>query len=100
MQLPLTDGRAVRMIQALLAAADPFDRVERGQTAEAYWPLAVAILAALRSGADVRRVALLVHEHSGAADANAPLGLVTGFAEAALDWWSNAAVRWEHPLAM
>jgi hypothetical protein len=101
MQLPLTDGRAVRMIQALLAAADPLDRVEHGASADAYEPLATAILAALRNGADTRRIVLVVADHSGGpAQEIVSLDLVLGLAEAVLDWWHNAAVRWSEPVAI
>ena len=102
MQLPLNDGRAVRMIQALLAAADPLDRIERGQRPDTYDPLATVILAVLRSGADSRRIILAINEYA-MADAGAdalPLGPVVGFAEAVSDWWRNAADRWSEPIAI
>lgn len=93
MQLYSSDDRAVRMIQALLAAADPLDRFERGGSAASYEPLAHAVLATLRSGGDLRRIALLLNEHAaGQADALA-LAPVMGFAQAALDWWANAEDR-------
>lgn len=102
MQLPLSDGRAVRMIQALLAAADPLERMERGATAAVYEPLAAAVLAALRNGADMRRIVLLLNEQ-GAGDAGheaLALNSVVGFAEAVVDWWANAEPRWATSAAM
>lgn len=102
MQLPLTDGRAARMIVALLAAADPLSRVEHGESSSCYEPLAYAVLAALRNGADARRVMTVVREQavSGAGVEVVHLELVRGFAEAALDWWANAATRWNEPVAI
>jgi hypothetical protein len=102
MQLPLTDGRAVRMIVALLAAADPLYRLERGGKAESYVPLATAVLMALRSGADANRLIMVVREHAAAAPEPGvvPLDLVAGFAQAALDWWANAASRWDASVAI
>lgn len=102
MQLPLTDGRAARMIVALLAAADPLSRVERGEPPSSYEPLAHAVLADLRNGADARRVMTVVREHAvpGAAVEVVHIELVRGFAEAALDWWANAATRWSEPVAI
>ena len=102
MQLPLTDGRAIRMIVALLAAADPLSRVERGERPDCYTPLATAVLAALRNGADVRRVMTIVREH---APVDTPIEvvhieLVRGFAEATMDWWHNAATRWDTQIAI
>ena len=102
MQLPLSDGRAVRMIQALLAAADPLERLERGSDAESYRPLAELVLAALRSSADARRIVMLLSEHA-AGDPHRDalqLGPVVGFAEAAVDWWANAESRWASPVAV
>ena len=84
------------MIQALLAAADPLERVERGATAEAYAPLAAAVLTSLRNGADMRRIVLLLNEQ-GATDPGheaLALNVVVGFSEAVVDWWSNAQPRW------
>lgn len=98
MQLPLTDDRAVRMIQALLAAADPLNRVEQGSPPSSYDPLATLILSALRNGADVRRIVVTVTDHGSVG--LVPLGIVVGFAEAVLDWWANAASRWGEPVAV
>ena len=102
MQLPFTDERAVRMIQALLAAADPLDRVERGGGADCYDTLSVAVLTVLRNGADTRRVILAINDHAMADPAREalPLAPVAGFAEAVTDWWSNAASRWSEPIAI
>lgn len=102
MQLPLTDGRAARMIVALLAAADPLGRVERGASSASYEPLAYAVLGALRNGADTRRVMAVVREHATpeAAAEVIHIELVRGFAEATLDWWDNAASRWDEPVAI
>jgi hypothetical protein len=102
MQLALSDGRAIRMIQALLAAADPLDRIERGAPASSYDPLAVAVLVALQQGADARRVVLLLNDHAVADPAHEALtlGPVVAFAQAVLDWWANAASRWTDPVAI
>ncbi len=96
MQLPLSDGRAVRMIQALLAAADPLERMERGASATCYEPLAAVVLEALRAGGDVRRIVVLLNEQGCADPGVEALALhpVVGFAEAVVDWWSNAEPRW------
>ena len=99
MQLPLTDGRAVRMIQALLAAADPLDKIERGGDPSVYEPLAVTVLTALRNGADERRIVLTLSEHA-LVDQPVHLGMVAGFAQAVLDWWANAETRWNSPVAI
>lgn len=90
------------MLQALLAAADPLDRIERGAPASVYEPLAAAILATLRSGGDVRRVVLLLNEQAMGDLAGGALSLntVVAFAEAAVDWWANAESRWQPSLAM
>ena len=103
MQLPLSDGRAVRMLQALLAAADPLDRmVAPGVTADVYEPLAVHVLDALRKGADVRRVVLLLSEHGRASNNGDALTLdaVVAFGQAACDWWRQAESRWNDPIAI
>ncbi len=103
MQLPLSDGRAVRMLQALLAAADPLDRMAApGTTADVYEALAVHVLGALRNGADVRRVVLLLNEHARCSPNRETLELstVVAFANAACDWWSAAETRWLDPVAI
>lgn len=102
MQLPLNDGRAVRMIQALLAAADPLDRIERGAPPDSYDSLAVVVLADLRAGADARRIILSINEYAMADPSREalPLAPVMGFAEAVSDWWRNAAARWAEPIAI
>jgi hypothetical protein len=101
MQLPLTDGRATRMIVALLAAADPLSRIERGEQPECYTPLAQAVLGALRTGADVRRLVMVVLEHvpAGTPFEVMHIELVRGFAEATVDWWDSAASRCYEPVA-
>ena len=90
------------MIQALLAAADPLERMERGATAATYEPLAAAVLAALRNGDDMRRIVLLLAEQGSTDVAYEALALtpVVGFAEAVADWWSNASSRWDPCAAM
>lgn len=90
------------MIQALLAAADPLGRMERGASAATYEPLSAVVLAALRKGADVRRVVLLLNEQGSADPGNEALALnaVVAFAEAAVDWWANAEPRWADSYAM
>lgn len=102
MQLPLSDGRAVRMIQALLAAADPLERIDRGASPSCYGPLAVAVLAALRAGGDSRRIVVAVNEHAMSDPARdvLPLAPVAAFAEAVTDWWANAESRWSGPIAI
>ena len=102
MQLPLTDGRAIRMIVALLAAADPLSRIERGEDAASYEPLARSVLAALRNGADMRRLMVVIREHvpHGSTIEVVHIELVRGFAEATLDWWDSAAARWSEPVAI
>lgn len=101
MQLPLTDGRAIRMIVALLAAADPLSRVERGEDPSCYEPLAEAVLGALRNGADSRRLMTIIRDHvpHGAVIEVVHIELVRGFAEATLDWWAHASTRWSEPVA-
>ena len=89
------------MIQALLAAADPLDRMSGGAVAACYEPLAVLVFDALRSGADVRRLILLISEHAqGGEGEAAELGPVVAFASACLDWWAVAEARWNDPLAV
>ena len=101
MQLALSDGRAVRMIQALLAAADPLDRMAGGEAASCYEPLAIAVFDALRNGADLRRLVLLVSDHAAGEDGEAAsLGPVVAFAHAGLDWWAKAEPRWNDPVAV
>ena|SRR3712207_6601988 len=102
MQLPLSDGRAVRMLQALLAAADPYDRMATpGTTADVYEAIAVQVLDTLRRGADVRRVVLLLSEHAQPAAGEAPsLNVLVAFAQAACDWWQTAEGRWANPIAI
>lgn len=83
------------MIQALLAAADPLERMQRGASAADYEPLAGVVLGALRQGADVGGVMLLLNDHA-ASDPARPtpaLTMVAGFAQAAVDWWANAEPR-------
>ncbi len=90
------------MLQALLAAADPLDRmVAPGTTADVYEALAVHVLGALQKGADVRRVVLLLNEHAACSPKRDALTLstVVAFAQAACDWWSAAESRWIDPLA-
>ncbi|HVM18954.1 MAG TPA: hypothetical protein VM307_03235 [Egibacteraceae bacterium] len=101
MQLPLSDGRAVRMIQALLAAADPLDRVAHGAPPSTYDALAVAVLAELRQGADGRRIVLLLSEYACCDPQHHHIHLepVVAFAQATMDWWANAETRWLQPLA-
>lgn len=97
----MSDGRAVRMIEALLAAADPLDRMVGDATASCYAPLATAVLGALRNGADVRRIVMLISEHAaGGAGEAAVLGQTVAFAEATADWWANAQSRWADPVAI
>lgn len=98
MQLPLTDDRAVRMIQALLAAADPLDRVEQGLPPSSYDALARLLLEELRRGADIRRIVLTITDYNPAGLIE--LGPAVGFADAVLDWWANAAARWAEPVAI
>ncbi|MPZ73517.1 MAG: hypothetical protein GEU74_09850 [Nitriliruptorales bacterium] len=97
MQLPLSDARAVRMLQALLAAADPLGRLDRGAPAWSYDTVAVATLARLREGACEQDVVLLLHGHARAdvdeGEAAVPQAIVA-FARAAADWWDNAQGRW------
>lgn len=102
MQLPLTDGRAIRMIVALLAAADPLSRVQRGEQPSSYESLAAAVLAALRNGADARQIMTVVRDHvpHGSKIEVVHSELLRGFAEATLDWWANAASRWNEPVAV
>ena len=90
------------MILALLAAADPLERMERGAPASTYEPLAAMVLAALRNGADMRRVVLLLNEQGSTDTGYEALALnpVVGFAEAVVDWWSHAAPRWADSAAM
>ena len=90
------------MIQALLAAADPLDRMVEEANASCYEPLATAVFNALRNGADSRRVVMLVSDHAAAGGRGeaAVLGQVLAFAEAAADWWVNAQSRWLDPLAV
>jgi hypothetical protein len=90
------------MIQALLAAADPLERMERGAPASTYEPLAAVVLASLRQGADIRRIVVLLNEQGVGDQGHDALALnpVVAFAEAAVDWWAHAASRWEPSLAM
>ena len=96
MQLPLADARAVRMIQALLAAADPLERLERGAPETTYEPLATAVFEALRHGARVHDVVMLVNGYArrDPFSDSLTLGPVVAFAQAAADWWVNAEERW------
>lgn len=102
MQLALSDARAVRMIQALLAAADPLGRLERGDPPSCYDALAVAVLGTLQDDCDSRRVILLLSEHAsrGPDDGTLTLAPIAAFADAVVDWWSEAAQRWESLLAI
>jgi hypothetical protein len=101
MQLALGDGRAVRMLQALLAAADPLDRMAGGESAACYEPLAVLVFDALRGGADLRRIVLLISDHAAGEHGEAAiLGPVVAFAHASLDWWAKAEPRWNDPVAI
>lgn len=101
MQLALSDGRAVRMIQALLAAADPLDRMSGDAVAASYDPLAVLVFDALRNGADLRRLILLISEYADGGEGEAAaLVPVVAFAHACLDWWAIAEARWNDPLAV
>ena len=102
MQLPLSDGRAVRMLQALLAAADPRDKMSNpATTADVYAPLAQHVLDALRNGADERRIVFLLNDHASGGGRDAvTLSAVVPFAQAACDWWAQAATRWVDPVAI
>lgn len=89
------------MIQALLAAADPLDRMAGGEDATCYEPLAILVFDTLRKGADLRRLVLLISEHAaGETGESASLGPVVAFASAALDWWAKAEPRWNDPVAI
>lgn len=89
------------MIQALLAAADPLDRMARGEAATCYEPLAILVFETLRNGADLRRLVLLVSDHAvGESGESASLGPVVAFAHACLDWWAKAEPRWSDPVAI
>lgn len=90
------------MIQALLAAADPLERMQRGASAATYEPLAAVVLATLRNGADMRRIVLLLNEQGSTDVGYEALALnpVVAFAEAVTDWWNNAASRWDACAAM
>ena len=101
MQLSLGDGRAVRMIVALLAAADPLDRMAAGGDPHAcYAPLAALLFDALRRGADRRRLVLLISDHAALTVETAALEPVVAFADAAFDWWAAAEARWNDPVAL
>src|SRR5688572_32231899 len=95
MQLPLSDGRAVRMLQALFAAADPLGRLDAGDEPGTYDALAVATLARLREGARAHDLIILLQQHGGTeVERAATIGQVVAFARAAADWWVNAEGRW------
>lgn len=89
------------MIQALLAAADPLDRMAGGEPPAVYEPMAILIFEALRKGADLRRLVLLISDHAAAElGESASLGPVVALAHASLDWWSQAEPRWNDPVAI
>ena len=100
MFLRLSDGRAVRMLVALLAATDPLGKLDAGADAEAYEPLAARILAVLQQGGGIAHVVAAVAEQAprghfdrAAEDAAAAL------AEAVADWWVNARDTFEFAVA-
>jgi hypothetical protein len=100
MQLPLSDGRAVRMLQALYAAADPLGRLDDGADLDAYDALAAATLAILRDGARTHDIVVLLQQHGGTeVERAASIGQVIAFARAATDWWVHAEGRWAPPSA-
>ena len=90
------------MIQALLAAADPLDRMVETNDAFCYEPLATMVFNALRNGADSRRVVMLVCEHAVATGRgeSAVLEPAVAFAEATADWWATARSSWMDPVAL
>ena len=96
MQLPLSEARGVRMIQALFSAADPLGRVDGTGSARAYEALSVAVLASLRDGARVHDIVVLLTEHArmAAGADTVTLGPIVAFAQAVADWWVNAEGRW------
>src|SRR5687767_1055376 len=95
MQLPLSDARALRMLQALFAAADPLGRLDKGAELATYDALAVATLARLREGGRAHDIIMLLQQHGGTeVERAASVGQVVAFARAAADWWVNAEGRW------
>jgi hypothetical protein len=86
--LAYTEGRAVRMLTAMLAATDPAGRVEAGARPDSYEPTAIQVLSLLRDGA--REIdltdALTVQVPEAAQDLAARFA-VESFTAAAVDWW-------------
>ncbi len=100
MQLPYTEGRAVRMLIALLAAADPLGRVEAGHRPDSYEPLATAMLATLRNGGRKQQiVATLAAQAPGGALDGPHIWAANAFVAATLDWWASTERLMGLPLA-
>ena len=90
MFLPYTEGRAVRMLVALLAAADPLGRVDAGHRPDVYGPVASLMLATLRDGGRSAQIVDALARQTPARDLDADARrAANAFAAATMDWWAS-----------
>ena len=88
MLLTYTETRAVRMLVALLAAADPLGRLDAGHRPAAYEPVAVEIFEVLRAGGrDAQVIATLAAQCEQGVLDTTQRRAANAFLAAALDWW-------------
>ncbi len=100
MQLPYTEDRAVRMLVALLAAADPLGRLDGGAGPDVYRPLAVEMLGVLRDGGRSSQVVATINEWSPRRDIDPTARrAAVAFAAAAIDWWASTERLLAYPVA-
>jgi hypothetical protein len=90
------DGRAVRMLIALLAAADPLGKVDAGSAPDAYAPLATRLLAILQQGGSTAHVITAIEMHAPGRRLDvAAERAAYAVADAVADWWVNARDAFE-----
>ena len=100
MILRSSDGRAVRMLIALLATTDPLGRIDAGSAPDVYAPLAARLLAVLQEGGGPAHIVAAVELQTpgnrleGAAERAA-----NALAAAVADWWVNARAEFELAVA-
>src|SRR5688572_28120567 len=96
MFLRSTDGRAVRMLIALLAATDPLGRIEAGSAPETYEPLAARLLAVLQEGGGAAHVLAAIELQAPGCHLDAEAeGAALALADAVEDWWVTARDSFE-----
>src|SRR5688500_10660165 len=100
MLLRTPEGRAVRMLIALLAATDPLGKIDAGKGPDAYEPLATRVLAVMQQGGGPAHVvaAIQMQAPGNHLDGVAERAAVA-VSEAVADWWVNARETFELAVA-